>query len=74
VPDLPLLVGKGADGQLKEFASLYHERLKSLISEIEFYEWVGERRWNLHFKSKLIVKLPEKNLRKGLDILFDLKA
>ena len=38
-----------------------------MISEIEFYEWVGERRWNLHFKSKLVIKLPEKNLVKGLE-------
>ena len=69
VPNLPVLVGQGADSQLKEFVSLYHERLHSLISEIEFYEWVGERRWNLHFRSKLVIKLPEKNLGKGLDLL-----
>ncbi len=69
VPNLPLLVGKGVDSQLKGFVSLYYERLHSLISEIEFYEWVGERRWNLHFKSKLVVKLPEKNLGKGLELL-----
>ena len=69
VPKLPLLVGKGADSQLKGFLFLYYERLHSLISEIEFCEWVGERRWNLHFKSKLVVKLPEKNLAKGLELL-----
>ena len=69
LPNLPILVGKGADSQLKEFVSLHHKRLHSLISEIEFYEWVGERRWNLHFKSKLVIKLPEKNLGKGLELL-----
>ena len=69
VPDLPLFVGKGADGELKDFVFNYIQRLQSISSEIEFYEWVGERRWNLHFKSKLIVKLPEKNLGKGLDFL-----
>ena len=30
---------------------------------------MGERRWNLHVKSKLVIKLPEKNLGKGLDLL-----
>ena len=69
VPNLPLLVGKGADSQLERFVSLYYERLHSLSSDIEFYEWVGERRWNLHFKSKLVVKLPEESLGKGLELL-----
>ena len=69
VPNVPLIVGKGADRQLKGFLSLYYERLDSLISELEFCEWVGERRWNLHFKSRLVVKLPEKNLGKGLELL-----
>ncbi len=68
-PNLPLIVGKGADTQLLGFKKLYSENLQSLIPEIEFYEWVGERRWNLHLKNKLVIKLPEKNLQKGLNLL-----
>jgi len=72
VPNLPLVVGKGADGKLSDFIFM-QGNLQSLVSEIEFYEWVGERRWNLHFKNKLIVKLPESNLGEGLNFLFALR-
>ena len=33
-------------------------------SEVQYYEWVGERRWNIHMKSNIVFKLPENQYRK----------
>ena len=41
----------------------------SFQSEVLYYEWVGERRWNIHMKNDLVFKLPENNLNKGLEVM-----
>ena len=66
----PLLVGKDASSKIKELLSLVNE-IGSNKSEVLYYEWSGERRWNIHMKNELVFKLPENNLSKALEILGD---
>ena len=64
----PLLVGKGGQKNINELLSLVNE-LGSYQSEVLCYEWVGERRWDVHMKNDLVFKLPENNLSKGLEVM-----
>ena len=64
----PLLVGKGGQKNINELLSLVNE-LGSYQSEVLCYEWVGERRWDVHMKNDLVFKLPENNLTKGLEVM-----
>ena len=55
---------------------MYKRQLLSLVneigsnkSEVLYYEWTGERRWNIHMKNELVFKLPENNLRKALEMM-----
>ena len=65
---IPLLVGKGASRKIKELLSLVSE-IGSNKSEVLYYEWTGERRWNIHMKNELVFKLPENNLSKALELM-----
>ena len=65
---LPLLVGKDGQKNINELLSLMNE-IGSFQSEVLYYEWVGERRWNIHMKNDLVFKLPENNLNKGLEVM-----
>ena len=65
---LPLLVGKDGQKNINELLSLINE-IGSFQSEVLYYEWVGERRWNIHMKNDLVFKLPENNLNKGLEVM-----
>ena len=64
----PLLVGKDASKNINALLALVNE-IGSYQSEVLYYEWVGERRWDIHMKSDLVFKLPENNLNKGLDVM-----
>ena len=64
----PLLVGKDAPKNIDELLALVNE-IGSYQSEVLYYEWVGERRWDIHMKSELVFKLPENNLNKGLEVM-----
>ena len=64
----PLLVGKDASKNINALLALVNE-IGSYQSEVLYYEWVGERRWDIHMKSNLVFKLPENNLNKGLDLM-----
>ena len=64
----PLLVGKGGQKKINELLSLVN-KLGSYQSEVLCYEWVGERRWDVHMKNDLVFKLPENNLSKGLEVM-----
>ncbi len=64
----PLLVGKDASKNINELLSLVEE-IGSYQSEVLYYEWVGERRWDIHMKNDLVFKLPENNLSKGLKVM-----
>jgi len=40
-----------------------------LIKNISYIEWIENRRWNLHLKNKIIVKLPEHEYNLAIDKL-----
>ncbi len=64
----PLLVGKDASKNINALLALVNE-IGLYQSEVLYYEWVGERRWDIHMKNELVFKLPEDNLNKGLNLM-----
>ena len=64
----PLLVGKDGQKNINELLLLVNE-IGSYQSEVLYYEWVGERRWDVHMKNGLVFKLPENNLSEGLVVM-----
>jgi len=58
MPDLPLLVGKGANAQAVPLEQLL-DKVPSLKAQLESATWIGERRWNLSFQSGELLMLPE---------------
>lgn len=58
MPDLPLLIGPGANGQERELSSLM-AAAPTLKPQLTSATWVGGRRWDLNFQSGETVALPE---------------
>jgi cell division protein FtsQ len=58
MPDLPLLIGPGANSQEAELASLMAD-VPTLKPQLASATWVGGRRWDLNFQSGETVALPE---------------
>jgi len=58
MPDLPLLIGPGANAQARELASLMAD-VPTLKPQLASATWVGGRRWDLNFQSGETVALPE---------------
>ncbi len=58
MPDLPLLVGPGANAQSEKLGALLGE-VPTLKPQLESASWVGGRRWDLNFQSGETVVLPE---------------
>lgn len=58
MPDLPLLIGPGANGQEQELAGLMAD-VPTLKPQLASATWVGGRRWDLNFQSGETVALPE---------------
>ena len=58
MPDLPLLIGKGANEQAVPLAGLL-DKAPALKAQLVSATWVGERRWDLSFQSGETVALPE---------------
>jgi cell division protein FtsQ len=56
--DLPFVVGEGANKRLPEYLTLL-DAAEELRGKIEAGVYVAERRWNLHMKTGVVVKLPE---------------
>lgn len=58
MPDLPLVIGEGANAQEPAFQRLIASApaLKPLVSSAS---WVGNRRWDLRFESGEVLALPE---------------
>ncbi|WP_354049305.1 cell division protein FtsQ/DivIB [Bradyrhizobium sp. LB12.1] len=65
---LPLVVGKGADTQARDFLALLarYPRVNSITKAAIF---VGERRWNLRLKDGLDIRLPEQDVGNALAML-----
>jgi cell division protein FtsQ len=58
MPDLPLLIGPGANAQSRNLDALLAE-VPTLRPQLESASWVGKRRWDLNFQSGETVALPE---------------
>lgn len=58
MPDLPLLVGAGANSHSNEL-NLLLAGVPTLKPQLESASWVGGRRWDLNFQSGETVVLPE---------------
>ena len=58
MPDLPLLIGPGANAQSRQLEALLAE-VPTLRPQLESASWVGKRRWDLNFQSGETVALPE---------------
>ncbi len=64
----PLIVGKSGSKNIPGLLSLVNE-IGSNEIEVLYYEWVGERRWDIHMKNDLVFKLPEYNLSRGIELM-----
>ncbi len=69
---LPFVVGDGANLRVKEFTSLLGS-LEELRPRVEAGVLVGQRRWNLHLKSGIDVKLPETDPKSAIATLLKLE-
>src|SRR6478752_3713928 len=58
MPDLPLLIGPGANGQ-EELLDRLMTSVPTLQPQLSSATWVGGRRWDLSFQSGETVALPE---------------
>lgn len=58
MPDLPLLIGPGANGQAASLDRLL-ANVPTLKPQLSAASWVGQRRWDLNFQSGETVVLPE---------------
>ena len=65
---LPLVVGKGADSQAKDFIALL-DRYPQVRAVTKAAIYVGERRWNLRINDNLDVRLPENDVGNALATL-----
>lgn len=60
MPDLPLLIGKGANAQAVPLDRLLSQA-PAMKAQLVSASWVGQRRWDLSFQSGETVALPEGN-------------
>ena len=58
MPDLPLLIGKGANAQAVPLDRLMSQ-VPTLKAQLVSATWVGQRRWDLRFQSGETSLLPE---------------
>jgi len=58
MPDLPLLIGPGANGQAQQLGALLND-VPTLKPQLASATWVSGRRWDLNFQSGETVALPE---------------
>lgn len=65
---LPLVVGKGAATQARDFLALL-ARYPQVNSVTKAAIFVGERRWNLRLKDGLDIRLPEQDVGNALAML-----
>ncbi len=60
MPDLPLVIGQNANEQVADLTDLL-DTAHSIKSSLSGATWVGNRRWDLRFKSGEVLALPEGN-------------
>ncbi len=52
----------------KNMPKFFKKIPNSLLSEIKRADFIGERRWNVILKNKILLKLPEKQEKKAFDV------
>ncbi len=65
MPDLPLLIGKGAAAEAPAYQALI-DAAPALRPRIRAATWIGNRRWNLLFDSGETLALPEHGAKRAL--------
>lgn len=65
MPDLPLRIGQGADRQERGYQALL-AAAPALKERVRAATWVGNRRWDLTFKSGEVLALPEEGADKAI--------
>lgn len=65
IPDLPLVIGPGADRQEPNYQALL-AAAPALKPRIKAATWVGNRRWDLTFESGEVLALPEEGAARAL--------
>jgi len=65
MPDLPLVIGPGADRQEGNYTALL-AAAPDLKRQVVSAAWVGNRRWDLTFRSGEVLALPEDGAREAL--------
>ncbi len=68
---LPLVVGKGAERQGKDFLAII-DRYPTIRAALRASILVAERRWNLRLENGIDVRLPESDVEQALDRLVEL--
>jgi cell division protein FtsQ len=68
---LPLVVGRGAERQAKDFLAIV-DRYPDIRAVLRASILVAERRWNLRLTNGIDVRLPETNVEGALDRLVEL--
>jgi cell division protein FtsQ len=68
---LPLVVGRGAERQAKDFLAIV-DRYPGIESLLRASVLVADRRWNLRLANGIDVRLPETNVEQALDRLVTL--
>jgi len=58
MPDLPLLIGPGANGQAEELGQLL-DAVPTLKPQLASATWIGGRRWDLSLQTGETIALPE---------------
>jgi cell division protein FtsQ len=69
--ELPLVVGAGAEIEAKDFVALL-ARYPVIAGQVEASVLVAQRRWNLHLKNGIEVRLPEAEPERALQTLVEL--
>lgn len=65
---LPQIVGMGADVHAPNFLHML-QKYKTIFPHTISLVRVAKRRWNLHLKNQVVVRLPEKNVEESLEKL-----
>lgn len=68
----PLILGYGAPRHANKLIQSL-EKTPTLKDEIKSAQWVGERRWDLHLKNGVTIKLPESGYPQALKTLMTLE-
>jgi cell division protein FtsQ len=71
IPDLPLVIGPGADRQETNYQALL-AAAPQLKPRIKAATWIGNRRWDLTFESGEVLALPEEGAKRALVKFADL--